>query len=103
MAPKLAVSVIDRFVAGDLDGWIAAYSRLHALGDLLYAHGGILATKAVLGRFGLPGGYPRLPHLPLPADEVDLVAGQVVELGVPVVEGWSTTHPSPGTSDPSAR
>ena len=89
LAPRLARSVIDRFVAGDLAGWTDAFSTMHALGGLLYAHGGILATKAVLGRFDLPGGAPRLPHLPLPDDEVDRVEAGVRALGIPEIEQWA--------------
>lgn len=87
VAPRLARSVIDRFVAGDLAGWTEAYAQLHALGGLLYAHGGILAGKAVLGRLGLPGGFPRLPHHPLPDHEVDVVEAGIRNLGIAELVG----------------
>lgn len=91
MAPTLAVSVIERFDARDLEGWVDSYATLHALGGLLYSHGGILATKAVLSSFGLPGGPPRLPHLALPVAEVEEVTRQVRALGVPQIEGWESS------------
>jgi hypothetical protein len=56
---------------------------------LLYGNGGILATKAVLGQFGLAGGVPRKPHLPVDGEVAAALAAEVEKLGVPDVEGWN--------------
>lgn len=89
LAPRLAASVVERRRAGDGDGLLAAAGCLLRLGTLLYGHGGILATKAVLGRFGQPGGFPRKPHIPIAEDLAAELAAAVEKLGVPEIEGWN--------------
>jgi 4-hydroxy-tetrahydrodipicolinate synthase len=89
LAPRLAMSVAARRAAGDAEGMLAAFGTLLRLATLLYGHGGILATKAVLGRFGLPGGVPRKPHLPVGDELAAALAAEVEKLGVPDIEGWS--------------
>ena len=41
--------------------------------------GGIRATKAALGQLGLPGGWPRLPRLPLTGEEAEAVRRDVID------------------------
>ncbi|MEO8696128.1 MAG: dihydrodipicolinate synthase family protein [Acidimicrobiales bacterium] len=66
LAPNLAVSVIDRFAAGDLAGCFEAYNRLMHLFTATRDMGGITGTKAALQLLGLPGGTMRRPRLALP-------------------------------------
>jgi 4-hydroxy-tetrahydrodipicolinate synthase len=89
LAPRLTMSVAARRASGDAAGMLAAYGTLLRLAARLYGHGGILATKAVLGRFGLPGGVPRKPHLPLGDEVAASLAAEIEKLGVPDVEGWN--------------
>jgi 4-hydroxy-tetrahydrodipicolinate synthase len=89
LAPRLVASVAARREAGDTEGMLAAFGTLLRLARLLYGHGGILATKAVLGRFGLPGGVPRKPHLPVGDEVAAALAAEIEKLGVPDVEGWN--------------
>ncbi len=70
LAPKLCVSVIDHYKAGDLDGTMDAFSKVVRLSTGLYGNGGIRVTKAVLNTLGLPGGYPRKPRLPVTDDRL---------------------------------
>jgi 4-hydroxy-tetrahydrodipicolinate synthase len=88
LAPHLAMSVVHRRRDGDMTGLLTEFGRLLRLAVLLYGHGGILATKAVLGRFGRPGGYPRKPHLPVGDELAASLAAAVDELGVPDIERW---------------
>jgi 4-hydroxy-tetrahydrodipicolinate synthase len=89
LAPRLAASVIDRRRAGDVDGLLDVFGRLLRLAVLLYGNGGILATKAVLARFGRPAGFSRRPHLPIDDDLAAELAAAVEKLGVPNIEGWN--------------
>jgi 4-hydroxy-tetrahydrodipicolinate synthase len=70
LAPKLAVSVIEHYKAGNLDEMMDAFSKVVRLSGGLYGNGGIRVTKAVLNHFGLPGGYPRKPRLPITDDRL---------------------------------
>jgi hypothetical protein len=54
----------------------------------LYGHGGIRATKAVLNRLGLPGGYPRKPQLPVADATVHELMTLIEDLGLGELEGW---------------
>ena len=67
LAPTLCVGVIDAYQENDAHGaWCDLYGTLLRLSARFYAAGGIRATKAALNALGLPGGYPRLPQLPVP-------------------------------------
>ena len=52
------------------------------------ARGGIRATKAVLNRLGLPGGYPRKPQLPVADATVDGLMTVIDDLRLAELEGW---------------
>lgn len=81
LSPALCRRVVDAFAAGDLRQAAASYAKVVRLSNLLYGRGGIRATKAVLNALGLPGGFPRLPQLPVPpSDATDLVQ-QIRALG----------------------
>jgi dihydrodipicolinate synthase/N-acetylneuraminate lyase len=65
-----------------------AYGRLARLSMALYGRGGIRATKAVLNRLGLPGGYPRRPQLPIGEATVDELMTILEDLRLGDLEGW---------------
>ncbi len=65
LAPRLCNSVIAAYEQGAGDELLYVFGRLARLSMALYGRGGIRATKAVLNRLGLPGGYPRKPQLPV--------------------------------------
>jgi len=88
LAPHLCASVIRGFEDGDLPATFAAFAEVVRLSGLLYGHGGIRATKAVLDRLGLPGGTVRPPQFTVHADVVDEVLAHLVGAGVPATEGW---------------
>jgi 4-hydroxy-tetrahydrodipicolinate synthase len=98
LAPRLAMSVIDAFNAGDMSALLEAHDRLVHLAGELYASGGIVAQKEVLRRRGLPGGYPRLPHLPASDAVAARIEATLRRLAVDVTEGWD----GPPGADPSA-
>jgi hypothetical protein len=54
----------------------------------LYGRGGIRATKAVLNRLGLPGGYPRKPQLPVAGETIDALMTMIDDLRIGDLEGW---------------
>lgn len=49
-------------------------------------------VKAAMNLLGRPGGFPRLPILPLTPEEVEIVAKALVELGLPVQDRASVTQ-----------
>ena len=88
VAPRLCASVITAHQAADLPTTFSAFATVVRLSGLLYRHGGIRATKAVLDRLGLPGGTVRLPQLAVTDTVVDEVLGHLHQTGVPAIEGW---------------
>jgi 4-hydroxy-tetrahydrodipicolinate synthase len=102
LAPRLCVSVIDQFEKGDLAGTFDAFAKVVRLFDLLYGHGGIRATKAVLNHYGLAGGYPRKPQLPVTGDLAASIAARVDALGIPAIEGWPSSPSGSRSPSPSS-
>ena len=96
LAPRLCASVITAHQAGDLPATFAAFAEVVRLSGLLYRHGGIRATKAVLDRLGLPGGAVRPPQLPVADGVVDEVLAHVTGAGVPAIEGWQAASSNDG-------
>ncbi len=88
LAPRLCASVIERYVAGDLDTTFTAFAEVVRLSGLLYGRGGIRATKAVLDRLGLPAGPVRPPQLTVTDAVVDEVLSHLESAGIPALEGW---------------
>jgi len=88
LAPRLCRSMIDAYAQGTGRDLLGAYGRLSRLSMALYGHGGIRATKAVLNRLGLPGGYPRKPQLPVDDATVDALMTVIADLEVGELEGW---------------
>ena len=91
------MAVVDSYNAGDLGRTFDAFDRLTRLSTAVYSRGGILAQKAMLGRLGLPGGYPRLPHLPASAETTAALAAVIDELGVASFETWPEPDEMPLT------
>jgi 4-hydroxy-tetrahydrodipicolinate synthase len=88
LAPRLCRSVIDAYGQGSGRDLLAAFGRLSRLSMALYGRGGIRATKAVLNRLGLPGGYPRKPQLPIDDASVDALMALISDLQIGELEGW---------------
>jgi 4-hydroxy-tetrahydrodipicolinate synthase len=93
LAPRLCAAVIDQYDKGDLPGTFDAFGKVVRLFDLLYGNGGIRATKAVLNHYGLAGGYPRKPQLPVADDVVASIVTAVEAMGIPAIEGWPAASP----------
>jgi len=88
LAPRLCRAVITAYEGGAGDELLGAFGRLARLSLALYDRGGIRATKAVLQRLGLPGGYPRKPQLPVADAAVDELMAMIDELELAALEGW---------------
>jgi 4-hydroxy-tetrahydrodipicolinate synthase len=88
LAPRLCRSVITAYEQGEADELFRAFGRLARLSMALYSRGGIRATKAVLNRLGLPGGYPRKPQLPVGDETTDELMAVIEELRLGESEGW---------------
>ncbi len=56
LAPHLCMSLVRAYAANDLEGVMRAYGKIVRLHGLIYANGGIRATKGALIDLGLPGG-----------------------------------------------
>jgi 4-hydroxy-tetrahydrodipicolinate synthase len=82
LAPMLCASVGRAYDDGDASAMLERAGQVIRLSNLLYGHGGIRVTKAVLERFGLGGGVPRAPRLPVSEETVDQVVAAVAALGV---------------------
>ena len=80
--------MIASYERGAGDELFDAFGKLARLSMALYGNGGIRATKAVLNRLGLPGGYPRKPQLPVADATVDALMTVIEDLGVGRLEGW---------------
>jgi 4-hydroxy-tetrahydrodipicolinate synthase len=91
LAPRLCAGVVEAVAAGDAQRALDRFGRVLRLSGALYGAGGIRATKAVLGALGLPGGLPRLPQLPMPAERLPPLLRLVDELGLAELEGWVQT------------
>ena len=81
LSPALCRQVVDAFAGGDLRQAAASFARVVRLSTLLYRHGGIRATKAVLNALDLPGGFPRPPQLPVAPHEAAAVLAEARSLG----------------------
>ena len=87
LAPKLTQSVIARWINGDLVGAAEAFARVLRLYAAMAAVGGVSGTKAALNQLGLPGGYPRKPRLPVPAEWEERIAQVLVDHDIRAIEG----------------
>ena len=82
LAPELCRSLVDAYAAHDGSALTSRFGTLVRLSLAFYGAGGIRATKAVLSRWGLPGGGPRRPQLPVAPDVVDRLVELAAELGI---------------------
>ncbi|OCC22958.1 hypothetical protein MB02_14430 [Croceicoccus estronivorus] len=90
IAPKLCVSVIDRFEAGDLAGMMSAFGTLIKLFGVSLECGGTRVVKAALNRLGFPGGEMRLPRLAVEDARLDRLLATIETLGIAGIEGWES-------------
>jgi 4-hydroxy-tetrahydrodipicolinate synthase len=88
LAPRLCVSVIERYKQGDMAGMMDAFAKVIRLSTGLYGNGGIRVTKAVLNHLGLPGGFPRKPRLPVREERLTRALTVVEGLNLGELEGW---------------
>ena len=88
LAPRLVASLDRHLAAGQLAEALAAFGTLVRLHHLLYANGGIRATKGVLRRLGLPGGFLRPPQQGPDGELTGRLLAEIRRLGVDAVEGW---------------
>jgi 4-hydroxy-tetrahydrodipicolinate synthase len=88
LAPHLCMAVIAAYEQGAGTDLFVAFGRLARLSTALYGAGGIRATKAVLNRIGLPGGYPRKPQLPVPDATVEGLMTVIDDLRIRDLEDW---------------
>jgi 4-hydroxy-tetrahydrodipicolinate synthase len=88
LAPRLCSSVLSAYEHGTRTELFPTFGRLARLSMALYGRGGIRATKGVLHRLGLPGGYPRKPQLPVADSTVDELLALVDELQLAELEGF---------------
>ena len=83
LAPRLCVSLIDTYRAGDLAGCHEAYRTLMRLYAATRDLGGVSATKVALDLIGLPGGPPRPPRLPVdPSTRTQIQHRLIDQLGL---------------------
>jgi 4-hydroxy-tetrahydrodipicolinate synthase len=88
LAPNLCVGVIEAYRDNDAQRMGFLYGKLLRLSATFYGAGGIRATKAALNALGLPGGFPRLPQLPVPDAVVPSLLEAIEQLGIGALEGW---------------
>jgi dihydrodipicolinate synthase/N-acetylneuraminate lyase len=92
------VGVIKAYVEGDARRLGKLFGALLRLSGTFYGAGGIRATKRVLDALGLPGGFPRLPQLPVSEAIVPALLQAIEELDIATIEGWASPSPSPSPS-----
>jgi len=88
LAPRCCNAVVTASEQGAADELLEAFGRIARLSMALSGAGGIRATKAVLQRLGLPGGYPRKPQLPVADATVDELMTVIDGLQLAALEGW---------------
>ncbi len=88
LAPKLCMSVIEAFKAGDTDALFDRWGKVMRLFTGLYGNGGIRVTKAVLNQLGLAGGYPRKPRLPVTDERLTRALAVAESIGLKAIEGY---------------
>lgn len=88
IAPKLCVSVIERFEAGDLTGMMTAFSKLIKLFGISLDSGGTRVVKPTLNRLGLNGGHVRPPRKMIEDERLTRVLDTIEALELATVEDW---------------
>jgi 4-hydroxy-tetrahydrodipicolinate synthase len=91
LAPHLCVGVIEAYCANDAHRMGELFGTLLRLSGAFYGAGGIRATKRALSALGLPGGFPRLPQLPVAEAAMPALLQVIEQLGIATIEGWETS------------
>lgn len=86
LAPKLAVEMGRAFAADDLPRFVDAWKRNTALVTVLHKYGYVTGLKGGLMALGLPGGYPRLPRLPVAESALPQLRTELLALEIPEME-----------------
>ncbi|WP_205326153.1 4-hydroxy-tetrahydrodipicolinate synthase [Glycomyces sp. YM15] len=73
-------AMFDAFDDGDTAAAAAINDRLLPITDALFAGPGLVGVKAALATQGLPGGEPRLPHVPADAELTARIAAALADL-----------------------
>ena len=87
LVPRLCVSIIDYFEAGDFRRANEAFGTLIRVHDENAKFPAFKGAKAALNLLGLPGGYPRMPRHPLSAEEITEIGEVLRRLDIPSLEG----------------
>jgi 4-hydroxy-tetrahydrodipicolinate synthase len=87
LAPRLCVSLIERFDADDRDGAARVHREVLQVFEATQALGGIVGAKAALRALGMPGGWPRPPRLPVSPERAQPLVDTLVALGLDSSEG----------------
>ena len=87
LAPRLCVSLIERFDTDDRDGAARTHRQILAVHEATQALGGIVGAKAALRALGMPGGWPRRPRLPVSPERAQPLVALLRSLGLDRSEG----------------
>jgi 4-hydroxy-tetrahydrodipicolinate synthase len=85
-SPKMVADVIRAWAANDKNAVAAAFGKLMAFAGIYTKFGGGHSSrglKPLMNAFGLPGGYLRLPRIPITESEVAQMAKLVDALELP--------------------
>jgi 4-hydroxy-tetrahydrodipicolinate synthase len=82
LAPRLCVSLVERFDAGDRDDAARVHRQILDVHEATQALGGIVGAKAALRAFGMPGGWPRPPRLPVSSERAQALVDLLTRLGL---------------------
>jgi len=82
LAPRLCVSLVERFDADDRDDAARAHRQILDVHEATQALGGIVGAKAALRAFGMPGGWPRPPRLPVSPERAQALVDVLTRLGL---------------------
>ncbi len=82
LAPRLCVSLVERFDAVDFDTSSRAHASIMQLFAATQALGGIVGAKAALAAFGAAGGWPRPPRLPVSTERARPLVELMAALGL---------------------
>jgi 4-hydroxy-tetrahydrodipicolinate synthase len=85
--PRLCVSLIERFAAGDRDAAAGIHAQILQVFQATQALGGIVGAKAALQLLGAAGGWPRPPRLPVDPERARSLVDVLRELGLDRSEG----------------
>ena len=83
VAPEVWVEIWDAYNAGDWERAEAAQERASTISDLVKGNSFHASAKVILSeRLGIDCGEPRLPTLPLSAEQRSMVLNRAEELGI---------------------